>query len=188
MLSKNNHGLHWGVAKIKIEYWFDWPNKYTFYQKGVLKFISKFIPKGSKVLVPFAGKFRFGQIDGSEFIYNDINPEISAEHHIDAYKLVWLYKKGFFDCIIADPPYTIRKAIEIYKNEKHMKICRFRDSVRYLLRLGGIYIELGYNSNGIYGFEKLALGICNVGIKRHDILIIVQKKPNIPTLMNYLEV
>lgn len=151
-----------------------------------MRFISKYIPKNSKILVPFAGKFRFGQIDGSEFIYNDINPEIQADHHIDAYKLVWLYPKGYFDCIIADPPYTIRKAIEIYKNRKHMKICRFRDSARYLLRPGGIYIELGYNSSGLWGLEKIALGICNVGVNRHDIIIIVQKKSNHPTLLDFI--
>lgn len=152
-----------------------------------MKFISKFIPKGSKVLVAFAGKFRFGQIDGSKFIYNDINPEIQADHHLDAYKLVWLYKKGYFDCIIADPPYTIRKAIEIYKNRKHMKICRFRDSADYLLRPRGIYIELGYNSSGIWGYKKIALGICNVGINRHDIFVIVQEKEIANNLDKFLK-
>ena len=69
-----------------------------------------------------------------------------------------------------------------------MKICRFRDSARYLLRPGGIYIELGYNSSGLWGLEKIALGICNVGVNRHDIIIAVQKKSNHPTLLDFMEV
>lgn len=163
---------------MKIEYWKGWNHKWTFLDKNTIRFISKYIPFKSKILIPFAGKFRFGNIDGSKFYYNDINPNLNANHHIDAYKLVWLYKQNSFDCIIADPPYSIRKAVEVYKNKKHMKLFRFHESMDWLLRPGGIYIELGYDSSGLNGYENIALGIYNPGIKIHDVLIIIQKKPN----------
>ena len=82
---------------MKFEYWFEFRKKWTFEQPKLFKFISKFIPQNAKVLIPFAGMFRFGTIDGSKFIYNDINKEIKANHHVNAYKLAWLYPKEHFD-------------------------------------------------------------------------------------------
>ena len=77
---------------MKIKYWFEMPNKWTFKQPKLLRFISKYIPKNAKVLVPFAGKFRFGTIDNSEFIYNDINPKINADYHVNAIELKSIFE------------------------------------------------------------------------------------------------
>ena len=161
---------------MKIEYWFEMPNKWTFKQSKLLKFINRYIPLKSLILIPFAGHFRFGEIDHSEYVYNDINPRVKADHHIMAYKLAWLYHKDYFECIIADPPFTHYQAVVKYQNKKMQKITRWRETARYLLMPGGIYIELGYNSAGIKGLEKIALGICQIGGSHNDILILVQKK------------
>ena len=165
---------------MKIEYWFEMPNKWTFKQPKLLSFISKYIPKNSKILIPFAGKFRFGDMDNSEFIYNDINHEMNIDYNIEAHLLRNEFKKGYFDCIIADPPYTHYQAITIYNNKKLQKISLWRETANYLLKTNGIYIELGYNSTGLRKeiTKKIALGVCCLGGSHNDILIIVQRKHN----------
>ena len=140
---------------MKMEYWFEMGNKWTFKQPKLLKFILKYIPHNSKVLIPFAGKYRFGTIDNTKYIYNDINPEIKANHNIEAYKLAWLYPKHFFDCIISDPPFTHNQTFINYSFHKNKNINprktikRWRNVANYLLKTEGIYIELGYNSTGL---------------------------------------
>ena len=165
---------------MKLEYWMALPNRWSFYEKKVIKFIGKYIPRSAKVLVPFAGKFKFGDIDNSIFIYNDINKEIKANHHIDAYRLCWLYPKEYFDCIIADPPYSFYQNVHQYGNKRHHAITKFRETANYLLKPRGIYIELGYNSLGLHFSKasKIALGIWCTMQSRHDVLIVVQRKYN----------
>jgi len=65
-------------------------------------------------------------------------------------------------------------------------IKKWRITANFLLKAGGIYIELGYNTNGIWkkNAEKIALGICNSGGMTKDVLIIVQRKYN--SLTSYL--
>ncbi len=172
---------------MKLEYWFEMPNKWTFKQKKLLSFISKFIPRDSKILIPFAGEFRFGTIDGSTFIYNDINPKIQANHNINAYKLVWLYGKASFDCIIADPPYSMFAAHRFYRQYGYTEITYWRKAADFLLKPNGIYIELGWNSSGLRKeiAEKIALGVCCTGGNHRDILILIQKKYN--NLENFIK-
>ena len=84
---------------------------------------------------------------------------MKTDYHLDAYQLVWYFPKHYFDCIISDPPWSIRKAVEKYKGNKHMKTYRFRDSVDYLLLPVGIFSEVGYNSTGILGYNKIDIGV-----------------------------
>ena len=164
------------------------PNKWTFKQPKLLKFISKFIPYNAKVLIPFAGHYRFGKIDNSIFIYNDLNLEIKADFNIEAYKLIDCFNSHYFDCIIADPPFSHFQFYRAYNrakkkgNEKNFRIGinKWRDTADYLLKPNGIYIELGYNSVGLgkKRSKKIALGICCNGSAHNDILIVVQRKFN----------
>lgn len=165
---------------MKLKYWFEMPNKWTFKQPKLLSFISNYIPSNSKVLIPFAGKSKFGSIDGSEFIYNDINPEIRADYHMNATELKNVFEKETFDCIITDPPFTYAKARTLYKNKSALIITKWRDTAFFLLKPNGIYIELGYDSNGLGKKRamKIALGVCCLGALHHDILIVIQKKYN----------
>ena len=193
------------MKEIIIDYWWEMPNKYTFRQPKVLRFVSRFIPKfsipktnppkPSLNLIAFAGVFRFGTIDNSTFIYNDSNTTIKADYHLDAHLLKDHFPKYHFDSIIADPPFSM---FQFYKNYSEAKkkgelddfkigINRWRETAEYLLKPNGIYIELGYNSTGLpmQIAEKIALGICCCGSTHNDILILVQKKlDSNPDLIN----
>ncbi|KKM87618.1 hypothetical protein LCGC14_1267020 [marine sediment metagenome] len=163
---------------MDIEYWFEMPNKWTFMQKKLRQFILKYIPKNSKVLIPFAGEYRFNKIKNCTHIYNDLNPEINADYNMDAYLLKELFPKCYFDVIIADPPYTHEQVLRKHYGYKIKSISLWRKTAYYLLKPDGIYIELGYNSSGLrkkYA-EKIALGICCLGAQHNDILILVQQK------------
>lgn len=153
---------------------FEMPDKWTFRMKKIRRFIMKFV-RGELILVPFAGKYRFHSPD-RVFIYNDINLEIPADHHVDASLLYERIEPESIDTIIADPPYSHYQAITNYGNDRLQKISIFRRNVKGLLKVGGTYIELGYNSTGIKSFEKVALGICNLGGSHNDILVLVQRK------------
>ena len=88
------------------------------------------------------------------------------------------YLPETFDVIIADPPYSYYQAVIRYENKRLQKITRWRQTADYLLKKGGIYIELGYNSSGLRKniAKKIALGICCNGGSHNDILVLVQKK------------
>jgi len=167
---------------MELKYWFEMLNRWTFRMKKLRKFITDFIyklPKGSKILLPFAGKYRFDEFifDNYTFVYNDINLNIKSTHNIDAYKLVWLYEKESFDCIIADPPYSMYAAHRYYRHG-YTEITIWRKSANFLLKPGGIYIELGWNSSGLRKniAKKISLGVCCTGGNHRDILILVQQK------------
>jgi hypothetical protein len=169
------------------------PNKWTFKQPKLLKFISKYIPYNSKVLIPFAGEFRFGSLDNNQYFYNDINKEIKADYNIDAIDLKDYFEKHYFDCIIADPPFSLNLFYAKYAKAKkegteatfRTEINKWKDTAQYLLKPNGIYIQLGYNTNGIRNANKIALGICQIGSVHNDILILVQQKNN--TLNEFLK-
>jgi DNA modification methylase len=178
---------------MKFEYFFEMPSKWTFKQKKLRKFILKYIPNDSIVLIPFAGKYRFpNRLDNTRFIYNDNNPEIEADYHLEAWDLDQVFENEYFDCIIADPPYSIFQFYAKYtKAKKEGKEADFKaDYIKWkevaykMLKHSGIYIQLGYNSTGINLdlADKIALGICCNGSTHNDILILVQKKKPKPKI------
>lgn len=172
---------------MKIEYWFEMPNKWTFKQPKLRKFILKFIPINSLVLIPFAGEYRFpNRLDNTKFIYNDINLKIKADYHLEAWDLRDVFQKETFDCIIADPPFSLNQFYAQYNKAKkegtekdfRTDMNKWRDTSNYLLKTNGVYIQLGYNTHGIKNAEKIGLGICQTGSDHNDILILIQKKYN----------
>lgn len=169
---------------MEFKYWFEMPNRWTFKMKKLRKFLTKFIyelPRNSKILIPFAGQYRFDEFifENYNFIYNDLNPDIKADHNIEAYKLKDIFSEHYFDMIIADPPYTHYQGNVKYEGFQLQEITRWRKTANYLLRPGGIYIELGYNSQGLHHYKakKIAIGLCSLGASHNDIIIAVQQKP-----------
>lgn len=158
------------------------PNKWTFKQNKLLNFILKYLPENRNVLIPFAGQYRFTKYEskGCTFTYNDINVDMEAGYHVEAWRLRKILHEESFGCIIADPPYTHYQGTKSYSGFKVQRITDWRKTANYLLKPNGIYIELGYNSTGLRQeiAEKIALGICCLGGSHNDILIVVQKKYN----------
>jgi len=154
------------------------PNTSTFEMPKLREFVERYLPNFGIILVPFAGTYRFDAGLGRVYVYNDLNPDIKADHHVEAADLVDLYGEEYFDAIIADPPYTHTQAHREYNGIRVQKMTPWRIAADKLLKPGGIYIELGYNSTGLRKkiAEKIALGICCCGGGHNDILTLVQRK------------
>lgn len=87
------------------------PNADTFSVRPIGDFVRKYL-RDSKVSVdPFARNKRWATHT------NDLNPETSAEHHMDAEEFLKLMKSNGVtaDLVLFDPPYSPRQISECYK-------------------------------------------------------------------------
>lgn len=86
------------------------PNKDTFSIKPIGEFVQKYLAQSRVSIDPFARNKQWATYT------NDLNPETSAEYHVDAEEfLKLLINKGVkADLIILDPPYSPRQIKECY--------------------------------------------------------------------------
>jgi len=95
-----------------------------------------------KVLNLFAGPTK---LDLDE-VRNDINLEIDADYHMDAYDFVHHWNGSKFDTIILDPPYSYRKAMEMYNGYRNSRFKMVADNADRILNEDGVIISFGYHS------------------------------------------
>lgn len=128
------------------------PNKNTFSIKPIKEFVEKNI-FGQKIIIdPFANNCKYGTIT------NDLNPEYDTDYHLDALDFLKLFENNSVDCVLYDPPYSLRQVSECYKGvgievtqettraswrSKHL------DEISRILRPGGVVLCFGWNSNGV---------------------------------------
>jgi len=109
------------------------------------------------------------RLDHTEKIYrNDINPDITADTHVDAAELCLEYGENTFDTILFDPPWTMYQAnmrydghhvtkdeteidtsqlpVHVDREKKQVGHARLaKDGFDYMLKPGGKVIQLSYN-------------------------------------------
>lgn len=122
---------------------------------------------------------------------NDLNPETSAQHHLDAEKfLLHLASKGVkSDLIIFDPPYSPRQISECYKSvgmEVGMKETqsallyqRVRDSIVPVCTDDAIVLSFGWNTVGMgkrHGFEQIEIMLVCHGGAHNDTICLAEKR------------
>jgi 16S rRNA G966 N2-methylase RsmD len=135
------------------------PKRYTFEQPKLKKWVEE--NSNGKVLNLFAGTTKLNL----EEVRVDIDPNVQADYHLDAFEFVNLaIDKGLkFDTIILDPPYNLRKSREKYGSRYIGSFTKIKNLLPQILNNGGVIITLGYDSVGMSksrGFEKI--GICLV--------------------------
>ena len=119
---------------------------------------------------------------------NDLDPNTSAEHHMDATDfLMMLGAQGVrADVVILDPPYSPRQISECYAAaglEAGMKdtqnaalYSRVRGAVRGLCRAGTTVLSFGWNSTGMgKGFEIVELLLVCHGGAHNDTICMVER-------------
>ena len=152
------------------------PKSLTFFMKPVEELCLKYIQKASRILIPFAGEFRFASnnlFGKKEFIYIDNREDLPEPYlHGDCLSIMESISEKY-DLILSDPPFSFFQAIHTY----HQQCCReLYDS---LLIGGGHVISLGFNSTGMSaqrGYLKKELLIINQGGSHNDLLILVEQK------------
>ena len=96
-----------------------------------------------KVLNLFAGKTKLNLDE----VRNDVDEEMNADFHTDALDFVRKWKGHEFDTIICDPPYSIRKSMEMYKGNLNSRFKLIADNAPRILSNDGVIISFGYHSS-----------------------------------------
>lgn len=153
------------------------PNKDTFSIKPIGNFVMKYL--GGISVDPFARN------KGWATYTNDLNPNTTAQHHMDAAEFLnMLADKGVVaDVIILDPPYSPRQISECY-SESGLKCTmtdtqsavlykRVREAAKRLCRKGTIILSFGWNSTGMgKGYKVIeCLLVCHGGAHNDTICL-----------------
>lgn len=93
-------------------------------------------------------------------VSNDIDPEIPADHHMDALEFLRSRADREFDLVLFDPPYSPRQVSEVYRKvggtvDMTTTQASFwgdlKTEIRRVLDLDGKVITCGWNSGGVGG-------------------------------------
>ncbi len=162
--------------EIKLTYMEQPIKRYTF-EMPKLKLWVEATCKG-KVLNLFSGRTKLN-IDE---IRNDLNEEMPANYHMDAFKFVnyWYENKyNKFDTIILDPPYSLRKSMEKYNGKIVSQFRKIKDILPSIINDNGIIISCGYHSTCLgksRGFKKEHICLIGHAGSYHDTIVLVERK------------
>lgn len=153
------------------------PNAETFSVKPIGDFVKRYLAGVS--VDPFARNKDWATHT------NDLNPNTSAEHHMDAADfLEMLADDGIkADCILFDPPYSPRQITECYSaagltatmqdTQSAAFYKRCRTSIRKISSINTVVLSFGWNSTGMgKGFhrEEILL-VCHGGAHNDTICV-----------------
>ena len=171
---------------MKFERTWAMPNSNTFECKPIGAFVDRY--KVGVVVDPFARNTRYP--NGASYT-NDLNPNTTAEHHLDAEDfLKKLQIKGVMaNCVIFDPPYSPRQIRECYQNigmkvngkdtQNAALYKRVRNALDPLVATGGVVLSFGWNSGGMgkaRGYEIEEILMVTHGGAHNDTICMAERK------------
>ena len=163
---------------MNIIYEWAMPNKNTF----SIKPIGRFIKKKGLTIDPFANRKHI-----YADITNDINKEKDVDYHMCALQFLKTFDDESIDCILFDPPYSLRQLKEVYTgigeslSYEHTTTF-FRDvknEIQRITKKGGIIYSFGWSSVGMgssRGFKKTDILLVCHGGYHHDTIILKEVK------------
>ena len=179
---------------MKIERIWAMPNSETFGIKPIKDLLLQEVISGIW-LDPFARNSNLSN-PTVKVITNDLNPDCSADYHLDALDFLKMYEDNSVDGILYDPPYSLRQVSECYKNvgipvtmettqsswrRKHL------DEIQRVLKPSGKVICFGWNSSGVgktRGFELRRILLVPHGGSHNDTIVTVEYKCNSQEVAN----
>jgi len=169
--------------KIVMSRKFARASAWTFTIPPFAELIQRYVGEGKNWVDPFAG-------DNSPAEYtNDIHPERKAKYHMEAEEFCKMIE-GDFDGVLFDPPYSYRQISEHYKElgKKATALdtsanftSRVKRAIAPKIKIGGIAITWGWNSNGfgkVHGFAPIEYLLVGHGSEHNDTICIVERKVN----------
>jgi hypothetical protein len=147
--------------------------RYTFESPKIKKWVER-NSKG-RVLNLFAGKTMLNLNE----VRNDINPEMNADYHMDALDFVKSYSGFKFNTVILDPPYALRKSIEMYEGYKCSKFKLIADALPRIITSSASVISFGYHSTFLgkkRGYELKKMCVFAHGGAQHCTIAIIEGK------------
>ena len=121
-------------------------------------------------------------------ITNDLNPAYDTNYHLDALDFLKLLPSESMDCVIYDPPYSLRQVKECYEGvgiavtAEHTKSswrAKHLDEIKRVLKRGGICMCFGWNTNGVgmkRGFDMEEVLVVAHGGSKNDTLCTLERK------------
>ena len=126
------------------------------------------------VLNLFAGMIKLNV----EEVRVDIDPEMPAGYHLDAYDFICSWEGDKFDTVIFDPPYNLRKSREKYNGRYFGSLRKIKIKLPTILNPNARIISFGYDSVGFgtrRGFYKKAIClVCHSG-DHNDTICLVEE-------------
>ena len=98
---------------MKIERIWAMPNSETFSVKPIKDLLLQEVISGIWLDL-FARNSNLSNLT-VKVITNDLNPDCSADYHLDALDFLKMYEDNSVDGILYDPPYSLRQVSECYK-------------------------------------------------------------------------
>lgn len=180
-LAAQPHHLYALKPTVRFSQYWAMPNKDTFTIKPIGELVARYVNAGGIWIDPMAGNNSPAQIT------NDMNPDTSAKHHMDA-KTFLDKMVTHFDGVLFDPPYSPRQVSEMYKgfggkatswDTTMSYYSKLKDAIVPLINIGGHAISFGWNSNGFgkwRGFETVEIMLVKHGGWHNDTIVTVEKK------------
>lgn len=160
------------------------PSSDTFSIKPIKEFVQRYLSQSKISIDPFARNCNWATYT------NDINPNTTAQSHMDAVAYLKGLRMVIPDLIILDMPWTARQISECYKEigikvtQKHTQIGSFykevKDAADKLLRPNGVVLSFGYSTVGMglkrgYEIEEILM-VCHGGAHFDSICMAERKK------------
>lgn len=170
---------------MKIERIWAMPSADTFDVLPIARIVKERLAQSSVSVDPFARNKDWATYT------NDLNPQTSAQSHLDAVAFLESLADGGIkaDLLIFDPPYSPRQISECYQsaglkagmrdtqNSRLYSACR--DAALKILTDDAIVISCGWNSSGMgitRGFELLEILMVCHGGAHNDTIVTVEKR------------
>lgn len=87
------------------------PNSNTFEIRPIKELIDKYTY--GLVIDPFANKNKLANIT------NDLDEQYDTDYHMDALDFLKKFDDNSVDCVLYDPPYSVRQVSEVYRKLGH---------------------------------------------------------------------
>lgn len=159
------------------------PSRHTFTIKPIASLLERHGVRGGAFLDPFAG------FHSPARFQNDLNPDTPATHHMDARDYIALFDGESLDGALVDPPYSPRQIMECYRGigrnvtatdtQSAALYAAVKDALADRIRLGGIAICCGWNSQGFgkgRGYELIEILLVAHGGAHNDTIVTVERR------------
>lgn len=178
-------GLAAKGAVVKISREWAMPSPATFSIPPIRLLIDRWVCGAIVIVDPFARESRIATHR------NDLDPESSAEYHMEAAAFCAELKMHgvHADAVLFDPPYSPRQMSEVYKKvgmavgthgTQNARLYKaVRDGLDSILRPGGIALSFGWNSAGFgktRGYEIEEILLVAHGGAHNDTICVVERK------------
>lgn len=166
---------------MKMERVWAMPNCETFSIPPIKDFINEWLPPGLTI-DPFARNSKIAKVT------NDLDPETTAQYHLEAIDFLKQFETETVDGALIDPPYTPRQISEVYKklgktvNMETTQMsywANIHDELSRIIKPGGRVLSFGWNSNGLgkgRGFNLFYVLLVAHGSHHNDTICLGETK------------